>query len=509
MLKISLKKFLCAFIALVFVLSIATTVFATDSGIISNTVTTENTVSNSITNDESVYANTTLELVENTVCRIDAGGYGEFTKQITEFNEADKSATLTLTMTNTKTVEESMRDVEIFFVIDNSSSMLQTYENTTRKQAVINSANTLVEKLYKENSKAKIGVVEFSSSLQQPEGTINDGKLISPLTNSEADVKQAISNLANSEGGPRTNIEAGLQIAQQNFSKDENVARYIILLTDGVPNNATDGTSLTYSGAVASRTKSRIQSIENSGIDIIGAMINLDSEKVEPSTQKTYRELAEEIFGTEENSTLTNYYYIPDAEIEDTIVNDIFANLVMKKDNTLRNITIVDYFPQEIIDNFDFEYVASPNIGTVSQEINRENNSITWHIELLSEGQTATLSYKLKLKEDYDQKIIDVVLPTNTHVDITGETNEGQIDNTSDDSPTVVVKYDEPEVPEPVNNVPANTITPVDNTIVPDTKLPQTGEATTWILATIFILVAILAGRTLILKKQDDNINNK
>lgn len=501
MLKTNLKKFLFAFIAFIFVFSMTTSVFATDDNIVLNTVTTENTVSNAITNDDSVYANTTLELVENNVCRIDAGGYGEFTKQITEFNESEKSATLTLTMTNTKTLEESQRDVEIFFVIDNSSSMLQTYEDTTRKQAVIDAANSLVEKLYTANSKAKVGVVGFSSldfSKGETEGTINDAQLRLGLSNSEADVKQAITNLAELEVGPRTNIEAGLTIAQQNFSQEENIARYIILLTDGVPNNDINGDTMTYSGAVAQRTKAKIEEIENSGIDIIGSMINLDSEKTEPVTQKTYRELAEEIFGTEDNSTLTKYYNIPDGEIENTIVNDIFDNLIIRTDNTMRNITITDYFPQEIIDNFDFEYVSSPNIGTVSQTINPENNSITWNIELLSEGETATLSYKLTLKKDYDQNIIDQVLPTNTHVDITGETDEGEINNTSDESPTVVVRYNKPNTPKPV-----------DNTVVPDTKLPQTGEATTWILATITILVAILAGRTLILKKQNNKGNNK
>lgn len=493
MLKTNFKKFLFAFIAFIFVFSMTTSVFATDAigNTVINTVETENIVSTPETNDDSVYANTSLELVEDTVCKIDVGGYGEFTKQITEFNEAEKSATLTLTMTNTKTVEESQRDVEIFFVIDNSSSMVQTYNDVTRKEAVINSASSLIDKLYEKNSKAKIGIVGFSSldsSKGETEGTLEDAKLISGLSNDQTEVKNALTQLSELEYGPRTNIEAGLTIAQANFSDDENIARYIILLTDGVPNNATDGTSMTYSGVVAERTKSKIEEIENSGINIIGAMINLDSEKEEPSTGKTYRELSEEIFGTEENSTLTKYFYIPDGEIENTIVNDIFDSLVIRTDNTLRNITITDYFPQEIIDNFDFEYVASPNIGTVSQTINKENNSITWNIELLSEGETATLSYKLTLKKDYDQNIIDVVLPTNTHVDITGETDEGQIDTTSDDSPTIVVRYKKP----------------VDNTVVPDKKLPQTGEFTTWILATIAVIVAIMAGKTLMLKKQNN-----
>ena len=263
MLKTNVKKILFALLAFIFVFSMTTSVFATDmsNSLTINTTETENTVSNAITNDDSVYANTTMELVENNVCTIDVGGYGEFTKQITEFNESEKSATLTLTMTNLKKLEESQKDAEIFFVIDNSSSMLQEYKDTTRKQAVINSANSLVEKLFKTNPNVKIGLVGFSSldsSKGETEGTINDATLRLGLSNSEADVKEAITNLSELEVGPRTNIEAGLTIAEDNFSQDENVSRYIILLTDGVPNNATDGTSMKYSGVVAQRTKTKI-----------------------------------------------------------------------------------------------------------------------------------------------------------------------------------------------------------------------------------------------------------
>ena len=184
MLKTNFKKFIFAFIAFIFVFSMTTSVFATDAigNTVINTVETENIVSTPETNDDSVYANTSLELVEDTVCKIDVGGYGEFTKQITEFNEAEKSATLTLTMTNTKTVEESQKDVEIFFVIDNSSSMVQTYNDVTRKEAVINSASSLIDKLYEKNSKAKIGIVGFSSldsSKGETEGTCGPCQLTS------------------------------------------------------------------------------------------------------------------------------------------------------------------------------------------------------------------------------------------------------------------------------------------------------------------------------------------
>lgn len=484
MIKFS-KKLLFVLMALVFIFSMTTSVFASDININTNAIADEET---DTTTDQDASSNssngtTSLEVVEDNVCTIEIEDLAKFEKKITAFNEKEKSVTLTLTLTNLKTVEETNKDVEIFFVIDNSSSMTEDYiGEQTRKQVVINSANSLVDKIFAENSNAKVGVVGFSSS-PDAEGTIADGSLRQGLTNSSDEVKNAISNLSELEVGDRTNIDAGVTIARDNFSQEENVQRYIILLTDGVPNNDTNGNSQSYSEEVLNNTKSKLESIEQSGIDIIAAMINLD-ETEEPTTGKTYKELAETVFGTEEAPTTSKYFYIPDGEIEDTIVNGIFDSLVITTDNTLRNITITDYFPQEIIDNFNFEYVATPNIGEVSQTINTENNSITWNIELLSEGETASLSYKLTLKDDYDKDIIDVILKTNDKVEITGEDNNGPIDEESDVSPTIRVEYEEPGV------VPDNTVSPK--------PIPQTGENSLILFSilvaglTIFIVARIL-----------------
>lgn len=486
MVKTNFKKIFYAFVMFIFLFSIITSVHATNN-------ISVNVISNSINDtSDSIYANTTLELVEDNICHIDVGGVGEFEKKITEFNETEKSATLTLTMKNIKDVEETQKDVEIFFVIDNSYSMTQGYvDGITRKEAVIKSANSLVEKLFTSNPNVKIGVVGFSSldsSAGETEGTINDAKLQTGLTSSKNDVTKAISDLSTLKTGPRTNIEAGLTIAQENFSKEEDTQRYLVLLTDGVPNNATDGTFGKYSGVVATRTKSKIEEIKNANINIISAMINLDSETIEPTTGKTYRQLSEEVFGTVENPTTDTYYYITDEEIEKTIVEDIYNDLVVKIDNTLKNIVITDYFPQEIIDNFNFEYVASPNIGKVSEKVDTTNNSITWNIELLKEGEVATLSYKLTLKEDYDMDIIDKVLPTNEKVDITGENNNNKITETSNETPKVKVLYKKA----------------IDNTIS-NTPIPQTGENTSnWILSIVVILAVIIIVRIVYFKKNSN-----
>ena len=437
---------------------------------------------------------TTLEVVEDNVCTIQVEDLAKFEKKITKFNAKEKSVTLTLSLTNLKSQEESLNNAEIFLVIDNSSSMTSAnIDGLNRKEAVINAAGTLVDKLFDANPTFKIGVVGFSSldtSKGETEGTIDDAKLMSNLSNSKEDVQSAITSLSDLETGPRTNIEAGLTIAEENFSDEENINRYVILLTDGVPNNDINGTFGSYSGEVATRTKSKIDSMQLSGIEIIGAMINLDGETVEPTTGRTYRDLAEEVFGTVENPTTSKYYYITDPEIEDTIVNDIYDDLVVTVDNTLKDITITDYFPQEIIDNFNFEYTASPNIGQVSQSVDKENNSITWNIELLSEGETATLSYKLTLKDDYSKEIVDQILKTNTNVDITANHNGEPVEESSDVSPTIRVK---------------ETIAPVVDNTVANTVIPQTGSASgLGFTIVVSILAIIIITRIVYLKRNSD-----
>lgn len=435
---------------------------------------------------------TTLELVDNSVCNIEIEDIAKFKKELTQFNANDRSATLTLTMINNAQPTVLEKDVEVFLVIDNSTSMVENrVGNSTRKQVVIDSANTLADKLFEANPNVKVGVVSFSSldtTKGETEGTINDAQLLLTLNNSKSEVKNAISSIEASEEGPRTNIEAGVTIAEQNYSEEENTNRYIVLLTDGVPNNDTNGNFATYIGEVGARTKSKLQDIEANGIKIIGAMIGLDGERVEGQSNKTYRALAEEVFGTVENPTISSYYYIQDDEIETTIVDKIFSDIVTVINHSMSDIVIKDYFPQEIIDNFNFEYVASPNIGEVSAEVDTTDNSITWNIELLKEGEVATLSYKLTLKDDYNKEIINKVLPTNTKVDITGKYDGEDVSNTSDVSPKVKVLYEEIK----------------DNTVA-EKPIPQTGENSSIGFAIIVSAISIIAiARVIYLRKNKD-----
>ena len=113
-----------------------------------------------------------------------------------------------------------------------------------------------------------------------------------------------------------------------------------------------------------------------------------------------------------------------------------------------KDITIIDYFPEEIINNFDFAYVTQSNIGTISSTVDTATNSITWTIPELSAGQTATVQYKLKLKENFNSNIVNKVLNTNKKVEISyKDLDDKPQTKTSDISPKL--KLTEPPVALP------------------------------------------------------------
>lgn len=417
----------------------------------------------------------TLEIVENNICTINIQNIATFEKTIISSNLEKKELTLGLKVTNT-TEPIFNKPSEIFLVIDNSLSMRDEVTSTAnRLKLVTDSAKNLATELLK-NENVKIGVVSFSTG--ENEGTLTDATLKTTPTAVKETVLSSITEIAEGELGPRTNIDAGITLANQNFSKDCK-SKYLILLTDGVPNTAVGGPTFTYSGETATKTKAKLQSINNSNVTIFSVMTGVPNVE-EPSTGITYKALAEEIFGTMQEPTVGKFYYISDSQIENTICNTILNNFTDNSKNTLTNLKIYDYFPQEIVDNFDFSYVADPTIGTISPSIDLQNNMIVWTIDKLEPGNSATVSYKLKLKDNIDTKILDVVLDTNDKVEITADEIK------TDDGSNVLVSEVTPKVKvTKPKEVPPTNETPKDNTIT-NTVIPQTGNT-----PNLFFFIAI------------------
>lgn len=432
----------------------------------------------------------TLEKVKDNVCTIKLGEDGEVIKQLLSVDNEKKEVTLQIDVKNLKSEEEEVKPTEMFLVIDDSKSMSDnTLTNgKTRKETVFAAAKTLANKILTEQPSTKIGIVRFSSNSDvTKEGTLEDANLIINPTNNITEITTAIDGIETT--GVRTNIDAGLQIARDNFSTETSLNRYVILLTDGVPNNSV-GTKLTYSGGTRDNTKATLQSIIDKGIDIITVMTGVDSTympdadgNLSPDAAgKTYLDLAEEIFGTQANSNYGKFYYVSDESVEDTITREVYNDVRVVIPNEIKDITVVDYFPLDIVENYDFEIFEDANIGTVTPTIDTENNSITWKIQTLKAGETATFKYKLKLKETFNEEIINVETPTNEKVDTTYTGTDGETKSeTSDVSPSIILKM---EIPEPE---PEPEPEPPDDTVAPD-PIPQTGDYIAFITLGIVIL---------------------
>lgn len=362
------------------------------------------------------YSTVTMNVVEEPVCTIELGENSKFEKKLISKDLNNKEVTIQLQVKNDEVVNKPTG--EIMLVLDNSDSMNTTVSGaTTRKELIFNSAKTLISNLLKDNEELKIGIVSFSTSIDSSkEGTLEDANLASSLSNDISTLSNAISNIK--ADGPRTNLESGLELASEQFTKTDN-NKYMIVLTDGVPNVALNYDKSYYSDDVISKTKSKLQQLKQSNINIITMLTGIDDETYIPATTtKSFGEIIEEIFGTTSNPTVGKFYYVTDNEVESIIKNDIYNSLI-PENKTLKDIKIIDYFPAEIINNFDFAYVSEANIGTISATVDKSNNSITWTISELANGETATVQYKLKLKENFDSSIVNKILNTNQKVDIT------------------------------------------------------------------------------------------
>lgn len=429
----------------------------------------------------------TLSKVSDTICDIKMGEDGELIKKLISVDNPKKEIVLQIDVTNKKSVEETIEPSEIFLIIDNSKSMSDNKleDGTTRKQAVFTAAIDLAEKILTEQPSTKIGVVSFSTNSEiSKEGTLEDASLVIKPSSDIDTIKTAINGIQTT--GVRTDIDAGIQVAKANVSADTTLNKYFILLTDGVPNTAVGGPTSTYGGEVTTKTKATLSTLKTAEINLVTVMTGVNSSYQPDPTGavssdaagKTYKDLAEAIFGTQETPNYGKFYYVTDANVTNTITKNVYSDVRKVKKNEIKNISVIDYFPANIIENYDFEIIEKANVGEVTATVNKENNSITWNIETLEAGKTASFKYKLTLKEKFNENILNVVTPTNEKVDAKYTDTYGKDQTeTSKDSPSVKLTK---ETKKPENTV--------DNTVAPD-KIPQTGDKIPYIFTAIFAII--------------------
>ena len=152
--------------------------------------------------------------------------------------------------------------------------------------------------------------------------------------------------------------------------------------------------------------------------------------------------------------------------------------------NSLKNIKLSDYFPDVIINNFNYTADGNPSKGEYSKE---KDSSFDWTIDELKPGELATFRYKLKIKDMNNQELLDKIIDTNEKVTLAYEDDEEK--SYTDEittSPSVRLKEIVPESPSPSpssspssqpKNESSSTTQPKgsqDNTVSKE-PLPKTG----------------------------------
>lgn len=419
-----------------------------------------------------------LEIVENNICTIKVNEVSTFEKKIVASDLTKKEITMQLKITN-DAEKPLAQPTEIFLVLDTSDSMeREVSAGVSRLDAIKSAANKLATELLK-NETVKLGIVTFSSSSDSANfGTLLDANLETELTNSASIISSDIDAITYGNG--QTNIDAGITLASQNFSEDCH-HKFIILLTDGVPNLSIGNNKFTYSGVTTTNTRNTLERLTTEeNINVISVMTGIDPNLPNYETGKTYQALAEEIFGTVTEPSFGNFYFISDSEIEKTVTQDVLKDIVNTEEGVLTNIDIYDYFPQEIIDNFEFSHATSPNLGTVSPTIDLEHHCIVWHIDRLEPQTSGLLTYKLTLKETIDSTILNNILNTNEKVEITA--NEIK----TEDESNVLSSTVSPKVRVTIPEEPKK-----DNTVA-NTDIPQTGSTNASLVVTTIVVLACL-----------------
>jgi len=441
---------------------------------------------------------------------------GRFSKTIVDSKPESGEVTIEVKLVNTKKETETDAETEIYLVVDNSPSMgFVTASGETRKKIILESANKLVKGIFNTSSKVKVGLIDFHGGGGFNSAGSHNATIRQKLTDDKSAMLTAIEKQMQRSTSSGTNIDAGLQKAQKNFSEGcKN--RVIILLTDGVPNALSDGT---YEGndvttekaiQIQNGTKKTIQNIKASGTYVISMLTGLnasdgnkDESGTEYESENTVEEelaAAERVFGTTANPVANKYYLVKSADVNTIVTKDILRDVTEKIQNPINKVKIVDYFPADITENFDFTYNGKPTQGTISEKIDTTNKTITWDVGTVKGDGTVTVRYTLKIKDMNNPNLLGKTIATNEKLVLTYQDTAGKdYTVTLDSSPTIQLAEVKEEVVEPAPESPKSDdtkkptsgdkkVTTTADTTKASGSIPQTGATATFGI----ILLAVL-----------------
>ena len=434
---------------------------------------------------------------------------GNISKTIVEVNKDVGEVTIELKVANEgkeKEEKEIYDNTEIYILVSENLS-----NNKDKLAQYTNYIETLSNNIFKKNSNTKIGIIGikgtiFDGKLDESgnmiwgendegdvDGTAENAEIIAKLTNSVDEIKNGLNEMNLSNNRYRINLQAAVKLANTSYSTKTN--KVLISLYDGVPDIAIGVCTQVSHGGIFSEystleeavigkhkkivkyTKNEILKLKTSNISFIQLRPDntsydetwYDATTGEKSLEFDGSPYVQDLYGTMENPVYGKMYTLNDATLDKIVTQYIYEDLMEIIQADINNVKIVDYFPEDIIKNFEFSYVGNPSIGTVTDSINTENNTITWDIGSLKGDEVATVRYKLKIKNMKNENILNKTITTNEKVVLTyQDTDDKDYTVTLSSSPKIKLT----EVVE----VPVTPVEPggKDDTTAPG-KIPQAG----------------------------------
>ena len=452
---------------------------------------------------------------------------GYITKEIIDYNKDTGEISIELKISNTKKdkqQQDSYENTEIYLIV--SENWVKYNEKFEKYKEYI---NTLLESIISNNTNTKIGIIGIKGTISDSEldennklvigkndegekkGTADDAEILIKPTEDISKIKEAINNMNPNKTEYNLNTQAAIRKAYENYSN--NVNKILISLYDGVPDISIGVAANVQHGGIFSQyktieeaviakhksivkyTKAEILKLKEKNISFIQLRPKDTSYDQKWYSTKTGEKTLDfdgspyvkELYGTIENPVYGKMYELDEKKMKEIITENIKNDVVNMIQQDIQNVKVIDYFPIEIINNFNFSYVNKPSIGTVSDKINENNRSIEWNIGTLNGNSTATLRYKLKIKNMKNKEILNKIIATNEKVVLTYTNTEGkQYTATLSNSPSIKLTEIKEENNDKTNNVADKN---TDNTTAKN-PIPQTG-ANYFVLAVIPIAMII------------------
>ncbi len=404
---------------------------------------------------------TSLDIIQNaSETKYLENDQGYVSKSIVDSNAETGEVTIELKLNNTKKeLEETERheNTEIYLIIsENNACYKEQLEKT------ISNIEKFSSGIFNQSSKTKIGIigikgtiydayideetgklVEGKNNQNTVRGNENDAEIVVELTNNLETIKNGINNMNPSKTQYNTNLQAAIRLASKSYSNEAN--KILVSLYDGVPSIAIGvPAAYTYGGwfgeyntaeeaivAVheknATNTRNEILALKNNNISFI--LLRPDDTSYDETwyNAKTGEKTldfdgspyVQKIYGTIENPTYGKMYSFTNENVDKIITENIYQDVKDMIQSDINTTQIIDYFPQDITENFEFSYVGNPSIGTTTDTIDAETKTITWNIGTLKGDEVATLKYKLKLKDMKNEKLLNKTIATNEKVVLT------------------------------------------------------------------------------------------